>query len=68
MMRRFSYALGILLLASAHQLIAQAQVTVPPAEPWRKNADDRVILVIQLKQFPDYVPPPAVSALPEWIA
>jgi hypothetical protein len=33
MMRRFSYALGILLLASAHQLIAQAQVTVPPAEP-----------------------------------
>lgn len=32
MMRPFGYALGILLLASAQQVMAQAQVTVPPAE------------------------------------
>ena len=32
MMRLFGLALGILLLAPAHRLMGQAQVTVPPAE------------------------------------
>jgi hypothetical protein len=32
MMRLFGFALGILLLAPAHHVMAQAQVTVPPAE------------------------------------
>ena len=32
MMRLFSLGLGILLLASAHRVTAQAQVTVPPTE------------------------------------
>ncbi len=35
MIRLFGYALGILLLAPAQHLIAQAQVNVPPAE--KKN-------------------------------
>jgi len=38
MLRLFSYAVGILLLASAHQVLAQAQVTVPPAEKQQPSA------------------------------
>ncbi len=38
MMRLFGYALGIVLLSTAPQVMAQAQVTVPPAEKPKTTA------------------------------
>jgi hypothetical protein len=40
MMRLFGYALGILLLATAQQVMAQAQVTFPPAEKQKAPAGE----------------------------
>jgi hypothetical protein len=43
-------------------------VAIPPTEPRRQNADDLVILVIQLQCLSEHVFTTAVSALPELIA
>lgn len=43
-------------------------VAIAPAEPRGQNADDRVILVIELQLFPGHVFTTTVSALPKWIA
>jgi hypothetical protein len=61
MMRLFGCALGILLLATAQQMMGQAQVTVPPAEK-HKTTEAQADAAIDADQLAE-----AGSSLDPWL-